>query len=50
VLHRQREEVDQFLAGMPQDVRADNPIRLLVDQDFCPGGGLGIGAARQPIV
>ena len=34
VLDRQREDVDQLIASMPEKVRADDAIRLFVDQHF----------------
>ena len=38
VLDRQREDVDQLIASMPEKVRADDAIRLFVDQHFRPRG------------
>jgi len=38
VLDRQPEDVDQFFTGMPEQMRAEDAICLLVDQHFRPRG------------
>ena len=43
VADRQREHVDQLLAGMPENLRAEDPVARLVDDDLRPGGILGQG-------
>ena len=47
--HREAEQVDQFLAGMPDEMRAEDAVGGLIDDDFRPRDGLGIGFRREPV-
>ena len=47
-LHRKPEDVDQFLACMPDEMRAEDAVGRFVDDDLRPRHGLGIGFRREP--
>jgi hypothetical protein len=48
MLDRQREDVDQVLASVSDEVRTDDAVRPLVDHHLRPGRPFRVGAAREP--
>src|SRR3569833_3163959 len=47
---RQREDVDELFARMPDDMDAEDAVRRLVHDDLGPGRGLRMGAGGYPAV
>src|SRR5258708_11233534 len=48
--HGEAEDVDQFLAGMADEMCAEDAVGGAVDDDLRPGDGLGIGFGGKPLL
>jgi hypothetical protein len=48
VRHRQREEIDELFSCVTHDMRADDLLGLLLDEDLRPCGRLPEGSGREP--
>src|SRR6266446_4723676 len=46
--HCKPEDVDELLAGMPNEMRAEDAVGCLIDDDFRPRDGLRVGPRRKP--
>src|SRR6266852_7829399 len=47
--HGEAKEVDQLLAGMSDEMRAEDTVGGLIDNDLRPRDGLGIGFRGEPV-
>src|SRR5882757_9935277 len=48
--HCEAKEVDQFLTGMADEMRAEDAVSGAVDNDLRPRHRLGIGLGREPVL
>src|SRR3954466_12572995 len=46
--HRQTENVAKLVAGMADEMRAENAVAQAIDNDLRPGDGFSIGTRRKP--
>src|SRR5216684_5852588 len=47
--HREAKEINQLLASMSDEMRAEDAVGGLIDNDFRPRDGLGIGFGGEPV-
>src|SRR5712671_3015676 len=48
--HREAKEINQLLASMSDEMRAEDAVGGLIDNDFRPRDGLGIRPRGEPVL